>query len=342
MQLTVATQAEDRPSRAVPGWCPDELGLGRAAFMASAMVTLLGAGLAMLAASFVVPPRSQPVIVRLIEPSASAAPPTAMPMEAGQPESTTAAPPTSTAETTPPSAEPSGPAIQAPPEASLLELSSSAPTPPIPAPVDVAPAPAPPTPAPVPDPAPGLAPETMPEPTLPLAVPSQVVLPVRRATQPAPSRRTPSRLAPSRPAARPQPAEPVQRPLASESEPARPAAVLQPAPIRATPHPNPQAAPADTTSGLGPYRSALHRQIERNILDDRAVQRLGVSGTAVIEASIAADGRVLSARIARSSGNRAIDQAALAAVQHGGFAAFGAHMPAAPITISVPIGVEVE
>lgn len=78
------------------------------------------------------------------------------------------------------------------------------------------------------------------------------------------------------------------------------------------------------------------------MLDDRTVQRLGISGTAVIEASIAADGRVLSARIARSSGNRAIDQAALAAVQHGGFAAFGAHMPAAPITISVPIGVEAE
>ena len=102
----------------------------------------------------------------------------------------------------------------------------------------------------------------------------------------------------------------------------------------------PPPAPVDTTSRLDPYRAALHRQIKRNMLNNHDVQRLSVSGTAVIEASIAPDGRVLLARIARSSGNRAIDQAALAAVQSGGFAAFGDHMPVEPITISVPIGVE--
>ena len=294
MQLTVAPQAEDPPFRAMPGWCPDELGLGRAALMASAAVGLLVAGLAMLAGRFDVPPPSPPMAVRLIDPSASAVPP-ATPAKAGPLESTTAIPPTSTAETTPP----------------------------MPAPMEIAPAPDP-------------APEAMPEPTPPLAAPSQVVLPATPVAQPAP----PSRPARPRPATRPQPAKPVERPLPSGSDPALPAAELQPAP--AAPSPNPQALPADTSSGLGPYRAALHRQIERNMLDDRAIQRLGISGTAVIEASIAADGRVLTARLARSSGNRAIDQAALAAVQRGGFAAFGAHMPTAPITISVPIGVEAE
>lgn len=78
------------------------------------------------------------------------------------------------------------------------------------------------------------------------------------------------------------------------------------------------------------------------MLNNHEVQRLGVNGKAVIEASIAPDGRVFLARIARGSGNRAIDQAALAAVQRGGFAAFGAHMPSEPITISVPIGIEME
>ncbi len=301
MQLTVATQAEDPPSHAMPGWSPDELGLGRAALMASAAVALLAAGLAVLAARFDVPPPSPPVAVRLIEPSASAMPP-ATPAEAGPPESTTAMPPTNTEETTPS----------------------------IPVPMDIAP-------APVPDPAPDFAPEAVPEPTPPLAAPSQIVLPAPRAAPPAPSR-------PVRPrsAARPRLAKPVERPLTSTTEPAPPAAEFQPAPVRAASSATPQAAPADTSSGLGPYRAALHRQIERNMLDDRAIQRLGISGTAVIEASIAADGRVLSVRLARSSGNRAIDQTALAAVQRGGFAAFGAHMPTAPITISVPIGVEAE
>ena len=101
-------------------------------------------------------------------------------------------------------------------------------------------------------------------------------------------------------------------------------------------------APADVISGLGPYRAGLHRQIERNMLSDRATAQLGVSGTAVIEATIAPDGRVGSARLARTSGVRAIDDAALGAVQRGGFPAFGPHMPAGPITVSVPIGVEAD
>lgn len=101
-------------------------------------------------------------------------------------------------------------------------------------------------------------------------------------------------------------------------------------------------APADVSSGLGPYCAGLHRQIERNMLNDHAVERLGVSGTAVIEATIAPEGRVVSAQLVRSSGVRAIDEAALRAVQRGGFPAFGPHMPPAPITVSVPIGVEAD
>jgi len=64
---------------------------------------------------------------------------------------------------------------------------------------------------------------------------------------------------------------------------------------------------------------------------------LGATGTAVIEAVIAPDGHVISARVAHGSSFRPIDRAALAAVLRGGYRAFGAHMPAGPITISVPI-----
>ena len=83
--------------------------------------------------------------------------------------------------------------------------------------------------------------------------------------------------------------------------------------------------PADVRSGLGPYRAGLHRQIERNMLSDTATAQLGISGTATIEATISPDGRVVSARLTRSSGIRAIDNAALGAVQRGGFRAFGPH-----------------
>lgn len=322
MQLAATTQVEDLPSCAVPGWRPDELGLGRAALMASAALALIGVGLAILAGSFIAPSPlpSPPVAVRLIEPSTIAALAAATPAEAAQPESMTAVSPASTMETIPPAAELTALSVQ----------TSLAPTPPVPAPMDIAP-------APVPSPASSLAPETTPEPMPPPARPSKVVLPAKRAALPAPSR-----LIRPRPATRPHLAESVERPLTFGAERALSTAAFQPAPAHAASSPNPQAAPADISSGLGPYRSALHCQIERNMTDNQAVQRLGISGTAVIEASIATDGRVLSARIARTSGNRAIDQAALAAVQHGGFAAFGAHMPPAPITISVPIGVEAE
>lgn len=78
------------------------------------------------------------------------------------------------------------------------------------------------------------------------------------------------------------------------------------------------------------------------MLADQRVTRLGFSGTAMIEATIAPDGRVVAARLTRGSGTRAIDEAALDAVRRGGFPPFGPHMPAGPITVNVPIGVEAE
>ncbi len=93
----------------------------------------------------------------------------------------------------------------------------------------------------------------------------------------------------------------------------------------------------DTTSGIGAYRAGLHSQIARNVEVTAEIEAAGISGTAFIEAVIASDGRVLTAHVARSSGSLAIDRAALAAVRRGGYQPFGAHMPGAPITISVPI-----
>ena len=185
--------------------------------------------------------------------------------------------------------------------------------------------------APAPDLGPARVPDVMPylatEVTPPIAAPSRTAAlprpkPIARSAPP-----RPARLPPSSTSTKATATEEV--PHSSVAE--HPAASGTPAPT-----------PADIISGLGPYRAALHRQIERNMLNDHEVQRLSVSGTALVEASLAPDGRVLLARIARSSGNHAIDQAALAAVQRGGFAAFSARMPVEPITISVPIGIETE
>lgn len=140
------------------------------------------------------------------------------------------------------------------------------------------------------------------------------------------------------------PVRPIVRPSVRSAPAERSVADL---PQRITPPAAPieqpaLSAPVDVKSGLGPYGAGLHRQIERNMLADRRVTELGVSGTAVIEATIAPDGHLISARLARGSGTRAIDDAALDSMRRGGFPPFGPHMPAGPITVQVPIGVQEE
>lgn len=199
------------------------------------------------------------------------------------------------------------------------------------------------SPEPMPEmaPEPASAPLPLVEPVEPqLAVPSPIVMPtpppvLAVPTAPVSLRPRPVRRAVRAPAAPSAPSGEVTAPPNLErAVPSAPAALLRSV--------APASAPADVSSGLGPYGAGLHRQIERNILADRRVTQLGVSGTAVIEATIAPDGRVVSARLARSSGTRGIDEAALGAVQRGGFPPFGPHMPAGPITMNVPIGVEAE
>ena len=161
----------------------------------------------------------------------------------------------------------------------------------------------------------------VPVPPMPAPVPSPV--------RPAPTHRA---VAHPRPAARV--SQSVSEAVAEIDAAHTPIASPPTASVRAAPP-----APADTSSGIAPYRAGLHAQIEQNMMADESVRRLGVTGVATIEAVIAPDGRVLSTVVARSSGNRAIDRAAQAAVQRGGYRAFGAHMPTGPITISVPITV---
>ncbi len=191
-------------------------------------------------------------------------------------------------------------------------------------PEQLAQAPTPPTPPPPPDV------DTPPPPPLALAPPP--ALPPSRIEIPKPP--------PPKPVAKPRP----PRPVPPQPQVARPAPATNAPPTTVTSSappvanaPPPAAAPVDSSSGIGPYRAGLHNLIESHVEVGPQIAALGVSGTAIIEAVIAPDGHLVSAHVARSSGNGLIDKAALAAVQRGGFRPFGNHMPAAPITISVPI-----
>lgn len=228
--------------------------------------------------------------------------------------------------TAPPAEEPMAVHLSAPSEAWPAPVSAQSSAPPVETapPPDLVPPPLADAPlvAPVPDPLSEIAVARAPEPVA-TPTPEPVVRPASPTRRPA---------IPHRPSVTHRTTSPDASAM-SEPQDASPA----------TPHPAPIAAPAppaDTTSGLGPYQSGLHRQIERNMLADRSVSRLGVGGTALIVATIAPDGRLLAAHVARSSGVRAIDLAALGAVERGGFVPFGQHMPAGPISIGVPISVE--
>ena len=306
---TAVPAATGRPN-ALPGWQPQELGLGRAAVISGAFVAALAAGLVWLAAGLVVPEPPQPVAVRVVEPAETAAVPASTLAE-------TAAVPASTV------AEPTAPPLATPPPVSPTAV----------------------------DPAPDLTPPSLPQQSLldvasdlaVVATPDLVPLLTPELARLAPTVSPPIVRKRRAPVAHPAPPRAVNVAPRDALEPIMAQATLPASVAPAAPTaPRPTMAAPDTISGLGAYQSALHRQIERNLQADRAVAGLGVGGTTVIVASIAPDGRLTEAHIIRSSGNRAIDQVALGAVQRGGFAAFGLHMPGEPITISVPISVEAD
>jgi len=66
-----------------------------------------------------------------------------------------------------------------------------------------------------------------------------------------------------------------------------------------------------TTPVHASERSAFRTQVERNIATTMALPKGTTSGVATVAVSVAADGSVLSAEIAKSSGNAAYDREAL-------------------------------
>jgi protein TonB len=104
------------------------------------------------------------------------------------------------------------------------------------------------------------------------------------------------------------------------------------------PQPAPAAVPPPT-SGIGPYGDQIYSIIQANQAVPDVVAQLGLSGTAIVEITVAPSGHILSAKITKSSGVPLIDQTALQHAQAASLPPFNSQMPQAPHNFLVPIDI---
>ncbi|OYV40597.1 MAG: hypothetical protein B7Z80_04080 [Rhodospirillales bacterium 20-64-7] len=110
-----------------------------------------------------------------------------------------------------------------------------------------------------------------------------------------------------------------------------------PKPVPQSPAPQP---PAPPTSGIGPYGNQMYSIISANQNVPPALAQLGISGTAVIEIIVSHDGRVLSAKVYKSSGNPLIDSTALQHARDARLPPFNDEMPQTPHAFLIPIEIQ--
>lgn len=238
------------------------------------------------------------------------------------------------------------PAAFAPPEAVLIDLAPEAPAapaeaaatepeqeerPPVmpqaeapaipePVPAESTPEPVPPEPAP-PDPEP---PVPAP-PELPVPAPDAILpLPPPPATPPPPARRAPPRPAPPRPAPDARRSAPVETEAPAPAVPAPSTAPAMPAAS------SPSQAPA--------WQSALLGRLQRAKRYPDLARARRQEGVAHLTFSMDREGRVLSARIVRSSGSEELDAETLALVRRAEpLPAPPADLPGNLLTLTVPV-----
>ena len=124
---------------------------------------------------------------------------------------------------------------------------------------------------------------------------------------------------------------PSQRPQARPA--AKPSAKPEPAPAAASGSTTQQAqAPTASRQGTKELESvwgaAIRKKVERRKAYPKTAK--GVAGRVVVQMTVAANGGLLSASVAKSSGHPALDAAALTAVQRA------SPLPAAPAGLTVP------
>jgi protein TonB len=126
--------------------------------------------------------------------------------------------------------------------------------------------------------------------------------------------------------------KPVPHPVVNHTPPPP-----TPAPVSQAPQP-----PAQPTSGLPIYGNQMYSIIQANQSVPPALAQLGVSGTAVIEITVAPDGHVLSARVVKSSGVPLIDQTALQHAESAQLPPFNDQMPNTPHEFLIPVEIDAE
>ena len=183
---------------------------------------------------------------------------------------------------------------------------------PVPAPI------VPPLPLPPPKPVPAVIPKPPP-------VPSHVPVATERLPPPPPS-------PPVRHVAKPAP-----HPLSQPRPIAPPHPVYQPSPA---PPPAAPTLPAAPTSGIPVYGRQIYEIIQANQNVPDALAELGLSGMAVIEIVVAPSGKVLSARVDKSSGVPVINSTALAHARDAQLPPFNHDMPDRPHAFLVPIRIQ--
>ncbi|NKE17578.1 TonB family protein [Neoroseomonas oryzicola] len=161
--------------------------------------------------------------------------------------------------------------------------------------------------------------------------------------EPPPPEPTPEEPPPPEPVPEPAP-EPAPRP----DPPPQPAPRPRPAPRPAPPRPAapattsaPAAAPAATAARpAGPppsYLQAVAAALERQKRYPEAARARRAMGIALLQFTVARDGRVLRWRVDRSAGDADLDRAVEQMIQRASLPAMPAEMPGDSLTVTVPV-----
>jgi len=94
------------------------------------------------------------------------------------------------------------------------------------------------------------------------------------------------------------------------------------------------------TSGIPIYGDTVYSIIQANQNVPEVLSEMGASGTAVIEIVVAPNGKVLSARVVKSSGVPIIDGTALEHARDARLPPFNSDMPDQPHAFLIPIQIQ--
>lgn len=125
---------------------------------------------------------------------------------------------------------------------------------------------------------------------------------------------------------------PVPRPLPKKRPIVKPKPQPQPKPV-----PPPTASPAQAATAVDRYAVMIRTRIQAGLRVPGEVRALGLSGEAVIAFALTPGGRLLWARVKRTSGFGPIDRACLAAVRARLYPPFTRHMPHHPLRFDVTV-----